>query len=93
MRENCQKLVQVVYIYFQISELFFYKYFNTYKTESDNSNRHHISEIVLKVGLNTIAITLICRIYVIKLVSDLRQVGGFLRVHQFTLSIKLTATI
>jgi hypothetical protein len=31
--------------------------------------------------------------YVIKLVSDLRQVGGFLRVLRFPLSIKLTATI
>jgi len=31
--------------------------------------------------------------YVIKFVSDLRQVGGFLRVHWFPLSIKLTAMI
>jgi hypothetical protein len=29
--------------------------------------------------------------YVIKFVSDLRQVGGFLRVLRFPLSIKLTA--
>jgi hypothetical protein len=31
--------------------------------------------------------------YVIKFVDDLRQVGGFLRVLQFQLPIKLTATI
>ena len=31
--------------------------------------------------------------YVIKFVSDLRQVVGFLRVLRFPLSIKLTATI
>jgi hypothetical protein len=31
--------------------------------------------------------------YVIQFVSDLRQVGGFLRVLRFPLSIKLTATI
>ena len=31
--------------------------------------------------------------YVIKFVSDLRQVGGFLRVLQFPPPIKLTSTI
>jgi hypothetical protein len=31
--------------------------------------------------------------YVIKFVSDLRQVGGFLRVLRFPTPIKLTATI
>ena len=31
--------------------------------------------------------------YVIKFVSDLRQVGGFLRVHRFPLTINLTATV
>jgi len=31
--------------------------------------------------------------YVIKFVSDLRQIGGFLRVLRFPPSIKLTATI
>ena len=31
--------------------------------------------------------------YVIKFVSDLRQIGGFLRVLRFTPPIKLTATI
>ena len=31
--------------------------------------------------------------YAIKLVSDLRQIGGFLRVLWFPPSIKLTATI
>ena len=31
--------------------------------------------------------------YVIKFVSDLRQVGGFLRVLRFPPSIKLTTTI
>jgi hypothetical protein len=31
--------------------------------------------------------------YVIKLVSDLRQVSGFLQVFQFPPSIKLTTTI
>ena len=31
--------------------------------------------------------------YVIKFVSDLRQVGGFLRVLRFPPTIKLTATI
>jgi hypothetical protein len=31
--------------------------------------------------------------YVIKFVSDLRQVGGFLRVHLFPPPINLTATI
>ena len=31
--------------------------------------------------------------YVIKFVSDLQQVGGFLRVHWFPLPIKLTTTI
>ena len=31
--------------------------------------------------------------YVIKFVSDLRQVGGFLRILQFPPPIKLTATI
>ena len=31
--------------------------------------------------------------YVITFVSDLRQVGGFLRVLRFPLPIKLTATI
>jgi hypothetical protein len=31
--------------------------------------------------------------YVIKFVSDLRQIGGFLRVFRFTPPIKLTATI
>jgi hypothetical protein len=33
------------------------------------------------------------REYVIKFVSDLRQVGGFLRVLRFPPPIKLTATI
>jgi hypothetical protein len=32
-------------------------------------------------------------VYVIKVVSDLRQVGGFLRVFWFPLPTKLTATI
>ena len=31
--------------------------------------------------------------YVVKLVSDLQQVGGFLRVLRFPLPIKLTAAI
>jgi hypothetical protein len=31
--------------------------------------------------------------YVIKFVSDLRQIGGFLRVLRFSPPIKLTATI
>ena len=31
--------------------------------------------------------------YVIKFVSDLRQVGGFLRVHRCPLPIKLATTI
>jgi len=31
--------------------------------------------------------------YVIKFVSDLRQVGGLLRILRFSLPIKLTATI
>ena len=31
--------------------------------------------------------------YVIKFVSDLRRVGGFLRVHRFPPSINLTPTI
>ena len=31
--------------------------------------------------------------YMLKFVSDLRQVGGFLRVLRFPLPIKLTATI
>ena len=31
--------------------------------------------------------------YVIKFVSDLRQIGGFLRVHLFPPPINLTATI
>ena len=31
--------------------------------------------------------------YVIKFVSDLRQVGGFLQVHRFSSPIKLTATL
>jgi len=31
--------------------------------------------------------------YVIKFVSDLRQVGGFFRVPRFSIPIKLTATI
>ena len=31
--------------------------------------------------------------YVIKFVSDLRQVGGFLRIHLFPPPINLTATI
>jgi hypothetical protein len=31
--------------------------------------------------------------YVMKFVSDLRHVGGFLRVLRFSLPIKLTATI
>jgi hypothetical protein len=34
-----------------------------------------------------------CNIIMIKFVSDLRQVGGFLRVLQFPPPIKLTATI
>ena len=34
-----------------------------------------------------------CINYVIKFVSDLRQVGGFLRVLRFSPPIKLTATI
>jgi hypothetical protein len=31
--------------------------------------------------------------YMIKSVSDLRQIGGFLRVHRFLPAMKLTATI
>jgi hypothetical protein len=31
--------------------------------------------------------------YVIKFVTDLRQVGGFLRVHRFSPPMNLTATI
>ena len=31
--------------------------------------------------------------YLIKFVNDLRQVGGFLRIHRFPPPIKLTATI
>jgi len=31
--------------------------------------------------------------YVIKFVSDLQQVGGFLRIHRFPPLIKLTTTI
>jgi hypothetical protein len=44
--------------------------FSTNKTDC-----HDIAEILLKVALNTIT--------VIKFVSDLRQVGGFLPVLQF----------
>ena len=33
------------------------------------------------------------QLYVIKFVSDLRQVGGFLKVVRFPSQIKLTATI
>ena len=68
---------------------------STYKTD-----RYDISEILLKVAFDTIAQSNKhpCKVYsiqhyVIKFVSDLRQVGGFLRVLRFPPPIKLTATI
>jgi hypothetical protein len=45
---------------------------------------HHLSLLLFVYSLQH---------YVIKFVSDLRQVGGFLRIHQFPPLIKLTATI
>ena len=62
--------------------------------------RHDIAEILLKVALNT-KIQILIQIrsgrgvqhYMIKFVSDLRQVGGFLRVLLFPPPIKLTTMI
>jgi len=50
------------------------------------------------MNTNTRSETCSCEVYsiqhcVIKIVSDLRQVGGFLLVHLFPTSIKLTSTI
>ncbi len=44
-------------------------------------------------GLSISNIEGMCQHYVIKFVSDLRKVGGFLRVLQFPQPIKLTAMI
>jgi len=68
-----------------------------------------ISEILLKVALNTITLTPITtnffssnpthgkvysiQQYVMKFVSDLQQVGDFLQIHWFPPPIKLIATI
>ena len=68
---------------------------STYKTD-----RYDIAEILLKVAFNTIAQSnkhpcemYSIQNYVIKLISDLQQVGGFLRVLQFPPPIQLTVTI
>jgi hypothetical protein len=72
---------------------------------TDKTDRHDITEILLKVALSTIkhikqtnvviaipvhSVVYSIQHYVIKFVSDLRQVGGFLL---FPPPIKLTATI
>jgi len=64
-------------------------------SSTTKTDRHDIAEILLKVALNTITLTRSDEMYsiqhyVIKYVSDLWQVGGFLR---FPLPIELTATI
>ena len=57
-----------------------------------------MAEIVMKVALDTIKQTVNGEVYsiqhfVMKFVSDLRQVGSFLRVLRFSPAIKLTSTI
>ena len=55
---------------------------------NNKTNRHDMAEIVMKVALDTIKQTVNGEVYsiqnfVMKFVSDLRQVGGFLRVLRF----------
>jgi hypothetical protein len=47
----------------------------------------------VRISIRAMCTTLFTWVNVIKFVSDLRQVGGFLRVLRFPPSIKLTATI
>jgi len=51
-------------------------------SSTNKTDCHNITEILLKVALNTITLT-----------SDLRQVGGFLHVLWFPPPIKVMATI
>ena len=67
-------------------------------SSTNKIDRHDVTEILLKVTLNTITLTpiaiVICLpIFVIKFVSDLQQVGGFRWVLRFLPPIKLTAMI
>jgi hypothetical protein len=62
--------------------------------------RYNLNSFILKIHRNIRSHFFIIRYvgvlettFVIKFVSDLRQVGGFLRVIRFPPSIKLTATI
>jgi len=48
---------------------------------------------IVVVGKNTLRRGVLDKLYVIKFVSDLRQIGGFLRVLRFPQTIKQTATI
>jgi hypothetical protein len=66
-------------------------------SSTNKTDLHDITEILIKVALNTTAPANI-EVYsmhhsVIKFVSNLRQVGGFLRILRFLSPIKLTATI
>jgi hypothetical protein len=56
----------------------------------------HLDDVLNLPGFNFKKVIMkmdVIQYYVIKYVSDLRKVGGFLRVLQFPPSIKLTATI
>jgi hypothetical protein len=65
-------------------------------SSTTKTGRHDIAEILLKVALSTKNQSINrsgrdVQHYVIKFVSDLRQVGGFLRVLRFPPPIKLSA--
>ena len=65
-------------------------------SSTTKTGRHDIAEILLKVALSTKNQSINrsgrdVQHYVIKFVSDLRQVGGFLRVLWFPPPIKLSA--
>jgi hypothetical protein len=67
----------------------------------DNSLECLIEETAANLGLSPLKLSSIpvhgevysIPHYVIKFVSDMRHVGGFLEVHRFPLPIRLTATI
>jgi len=66
---------------------------NTNNPTLPNPEGSHRGRDRMVVGFTTTCAISAYHHYVIKFVSDLRQVGGFLRVLQLIPPIKLTATI
>ena len=66
---------------------------DTLISSTNKTDCHDITEILLKVALNTITIIIHLMVVVTNVISDLCHVDGFLRVLPFPPPIKLAAMI